>query len=95
MLAVLLSMFVYYVMWSNGFATAALISQMLYHMTRVLRDNLGQHLKILRRGRSDYGSLIWKTRNVCHSVDRQSNNVIIYGIGCARGHTFTEYFRHF
>lgn len=36
------------------------------------------------RGCSDYGSLIWKTLNECHSVDCQDNNVVIYGNGCVR-----------
>lgn len=37
---------------------AVLINQMSYCMTRALRDNLERCFKNLRRGRSDYGSLI-------------------------------------
>jgi len=51
MFAFLLSMLVYYAMQSNGAdvaCVAALINQMLHHMTHVLRDNLAQRFKVLR-----------------------------------------------
>lgn len=55
---------------------------MLYHMTHVLRDDLGQHFKVLHWGHSDYGSLIWKTRN--EYVTRSIVTTVIYGNGCVR-----------
>jgi len=83
------------IQWSRWRYRCAYQSSVISYDACVLRDNLGQRFKVLRWGRSDYGSLIWKTRNECHSVDRQGNNAAIYGNGCVRLCTSTEYFRCF